>query len=563
MDTFKTADKIGQVRSHAAKELKLSFPIGKQTSEHFLGGDLDPNCLYEFSDPLVRIEYPGLIKNPEKALDTLGGIRLIENAIYHRQPLQKEKLTLKFHPNNVYMFGCHSDCHEELGFLVKIKENLRTKDISYEILGATNLAFKFERMCDFQYLPIKEKEPSENGEVSEFIYNKIFRNQLPTLEWMLKNDSPLFLVPGRYARFDQPQNLVQAGTTDLFNNIIRNSGRTTETKSQAQQKKQKESGVIQVNFGDNVEVPQNSAPNVFDVIAAKSLQVPYERVKKLFDERPIWSKVAIIHKLGITLESAKHILPCLAYYCNQGPWRTAWIKFGYNPTTDFNSRIYQVLDCRIGLAEGAQLKIRTKKGTSRVLAEEKHVSLTTPQESYFVFKPNVIPPARQMFYMFCDIHVPEIQEMFRKLPKLPPSAKCSPMSGWLPLKFHEQCREIVSKCIFKAVHEELLKEKRHQAEQKADKSNVATYCSQMLSNIRRGVSQSVGEYSGSQENLEEIHVSDSDEEIGEAQVVKSLPERLPENSDDEDEIDQDDSDLDIDMEAVEEVNELVGYMFPG
>lgn len=58
----------------------------------------------------------------------------------------------------------------------------------------------------------------------------------------------------------------------------------------------------------------------------------------------------MLHKTGLSQEHAKIVLPAVAYFCNTGPWRMAWIKFGYNPQKDSNSRIYQTLDYRIRTA---------------------------------------------------------------------------------------------------------------------------------------------------------------------------------------------------------------------
>ena len=36
------------------------------------------------------------------------------------------------------------------------------------------------------------------------------------------------------------------------------------------------------------------------------------------------------------------------------------------------------------------------------------------QESVFRFRPGIIPAYRQMFYQFCDIEIPEIQDLLHK-----------------------------------------------------------------------------------------------------------------------------------------------------
>lgn len=40
---------------------------------------LDPNCIMNIEKRLVRIEYPGEVKNVDKAIETLGGLDNIEN----------------------------------------------------------------------------------------------------------------------------------------------------------------------------------------------------------------------------------------------------------------------------------------------------------------------------------------------------------------------------------------------------------------------------------------------------------------------------------------------------
>lgn len=50
--------------------------------------------------------------------------------------------------------------------------------------------------------------------------------------------------------------------------------------------------------------------------------------------------------------------------------------------------------------------------------------------------------------------------MLSKLPNLPPDAKCDPKNGFLPARFHDQCREIASKYIVEQVKKELIESNR-------------------------------------------------------------------------------------------------------
>lgn len=78
----------------------------------------------------------------------------------------------------------------------------------------------------------------------------------------------------------------------------------------------------------------------------------YNQVKEMFDKRPIMSKMVVAYETQITNEKLKYILPTLAYYFTTGPWRIMWVRFGYDPRKDFESRYYQQLDYRIRLNSG-------------------------------------------------------------------------------------------------------------------------------------------------------------------------------------------------------------------
>lgn len=68
---------------------------------------------------------------------------------------------------------------------------------------------------------------------------------------------------------------------------------------------------------------------------------------KLFEERPIWSKAAVAYKTGISEATLKYVLPSVAYYFINGPWRVMWVRYGYDPRKDPSARIYQTFDFRI------------------------------------------------------------------------------------------------------------------------------------------------------------------------------------------------------------------------
>lgn len=55
--------------------------IGTVTTKSVLHDNVNSKYLYNFSKQIVRIEYPGLVKNINSAIDTLGKMQEIEMVI--------------------------------------------------------------------------------------------------------------------------------------------------------------------------------------------------------------------------------------------------------------------------------------------------------------------------------------------------------------------------------------------------------------------------------------------------------------------------------------------------
>ena len=68
----------------------------------------------------------------------------------------------------------------------------------------------------------------------------------------------------------------------------------------------------------------------------------------MFEEKPVWSRTALAaHLPSVKLHVISAALPVVAYYFVSGPWRSTWVRFGYDPRTDPRAKIYQTLDVRV------------------------------------------------------------------------------------------------------------------------------------------------------------------------------------------------------------------------
>lgn len=68
---------------------------------------------------------------------------------------------------------------------------------------------------------------------------------------------------------------------------------------------------------------------------------------QLFVDRPVWSKNALKCQVDLSPEQFKVCLPPIAYYFITGPWRSLWVKLGYDPRKDPSAKQYQLLDFRV------------------------------------------------------------------------------------------------------------------------------------------------------------------------------------------------------------------------
>jgi general transcription factor 3C polypeptide 5 (transcription factor C subunit 1) len=75
-------------------------------------------------------------------------------------------------------------------------------------------------------------------------------------------------------------------------------------------------------------------------------------VSRMFDEKPIWSKTSLTERLlekglSFSFGMLRRFLCRIAYYFSSGPFLRFWIKKGYDPRKDPDSRIYQRIDYRV------------------------------------------------------------------------------------------------------------------------------------------------------------------------------------------------------------------------
>ncbi|EEB14902.1 conserved hypothetical protein [Pediculus humanus corporis] len=403
----------------------------------------------EGNNSLVCIHYPGVVKNISNVLETLGGIRTISSTYSEKN----RRLELRWRPQDSFCKPTYGSRKSVVAIVLKIKykkkKNNEGRVLSYQSIGCVTEEYKFSNLCDFQFLPTSK---------DECIYDKIVPSGLD-LNW-LNSDAPYFLPPPTFSRFDTVQsfNFSKNLGEDDKSNVI---GRLTR----------KRYGCTKCLTFDNPEVPEFPknipAGGICSarIVSSETLQL----LKQLFQERPIYSKSAIRSISKVPLIQLKCLLPCVAYYFINGPWRSLWVRFGYDPRKDPKSRIYQTLDYRvrshlskdevknkrnnIGASVSYKFSNQAGKNISVISRNPTEVNFKEKQSDQMdhIFRPEMVPPSRQCYYQYCDIHVPEVQAMLENLENVDESTVCHEYDGWLPPAMADTCRDIMNKYVSEEV----------------------------------------------------------------------------------------------------------------
>ncbi|TVY44231.1 Transcription factor tau subunit [Lachnellula occidentalis] len=160
------------------------------------------------------------------------------------------------------------------------------------------------------------------------------------------------------------------------------------------------------------EVPSGD-PNLQSLVAI---------LKEALEERPIWTRRALVNRLGQSphLSLLKSAYQYVSYQFKNGPWREALVKYGVDPRSDPKYRIYQTIFFRISddVEPGVLWKDQRREQMLRYvrtdptshLFDGKHVSL------------------EGRVWQICDITDPLLYRLARDAPY--PREFSSKIDGW-------------------------------------------------------------------------------------------------------------------------------------
>lgn len=359
---------------------------------------------------LILIEYPGVVKNVDKMLETLGGMANLKK-VFSNSSL---RLQLKFRPNDPFAHCAIADKLQTNSLWVRTSKKRLTyadgsTEIKYEtsIVGVIEATYRFQTLADFQWLPLErthfdakatldkivtfeksptlnfdvnniemreesdpQNDPQQDDQVDDQADNELRKRSQQLLEKsstqpatyrsIFKQVYPHDPLDGKVRKLDADAPLFIMPM--IFSRFDSPSDYYYKSDPKPKKKRSKE---------EEEQPPKNNPSTISFNRKSRSKYVylvtfqedpPSERIepqtdanmdqqllaklKENFEERPIWSKTELAYRHQLRRIDLKFYLPLVAYYYVNGPFRGQWVRFGFNPKEDPSSRFYQTLDLR-------------------------------------------------------------------------------------------------------------------------------------------------------------------------------------------------------------------------
>jgi general transcription factor 3C polypeptide 5 (transcription factor C subunit 1) len=440
------------------------------------------------------VTFPGNVVNIEAAMDALGGIRTLMQTFNSSQ----KRPQLKFRPGDTGCIPVWGSKHQASHMLLHVKkrrhrytdskEEHPRDDPSIKFLGIVDTVFHFSTPADFQFIP-----PGLRGDpISMQPVHNLSTTEIQGDEVLDKKQS-LYIPPAVFSNMDKPLNYQYMQRVPSVTLVSRTA---PSCSSSNQSRVRRPSNAVMVSFHqkDIPSKPLNGGP-----------RVPPDRIeagRKLFEERPVWSRVAFQSEMKLGLDAGKSLLTQVAYYFTSGPWARLWVRLGYDPRVESSSYIYQGIDFRLRrrvteLGEVSSIRPRVMRRTvsSRCGGRQsKHKAINAldldqsgdadlsvdgsqsraESQPFYIFHPGVFPGHRQFFYQLCDIQVKEVKAMVQEVQL---QSECSEKDGWLPSNFIEDVRKILQakvKALVEEQAEDLSENMQMQEEASSEGESVAS-----------------------------------------------------------------------------------------
>ena len=421
---------------------------------------------------VLSIEYPGIVQDTDAALEKFKGKQLIQQCWYKpretlhqnsRRPNPNAKLHLYFRPNDLSSHPLVSDDSNDnaMKTIYVIGRRYRKKlpdgtfkfKNKYEFLGISPFTYKFSNLADFQFLPINSK-----GKLIQDLDGLSLQTCKPPEFFLEDSDPNLVAYPAAFSRFTRPDYKYQWSNVGSGENKSKKKKDTTVDKIEDSKtktiRKKRAIDFGQCSVATYNELARPSADDISNFIKKSPIknQVLMDKLKKIFEKRPIWLFRAIEVQLSeYSNDTLKQALPYVSFSFTDGPWQRSRCAYDFDPFSKLNREKalpLQVTDLRMTperfpISEDDRAKIDGLYGSDKSKERYSHSLATLRKddvvsdlqksealriaESFYIYRENMIPLTTQVYYQLIDIELDSVKDILKNEKR---SNSVDPRLGW-------------------------------------------------------------------------------------------------------------------------------------
>ncbi|GAA5980234.1 hypothetical protein JCM10908_001582 [Rhodotorula pacifica] len=426
---------------------------------------------------LATVEYPGPVHSIQNALDSLGGVNSVAKAFTAAlrnnagdqeggggeedaatAAAERVPLELNLDPNNRFSHPVQAHMTTTSNIVCRVVKRRRKKPIRdangviidagmYQIqpIAVEHRLARFRAMADYQYTPSRhagEDSALDMAEAIEKMDIKAIRNfKMPPPS----EDYPesAFLPPPTFSRHPLPS-IFDMHPAPGTVRVTTDAG-LTRLISAGRYKVRTVQSILHVQR----QVPTEPESILLDELGRDELSPIEEKMKKLLEERPCWTRTAMLNQLSPeehkAINANKSCWPMVSYTFADGPFRDLVIRYGYDPRADPEARFYQ----HIALRNLANVRTRAQPGT-RAQAQAGAASSrrgdkapTTSNLSHEFDGEHVY--GKIGHFQLCDISDPLLKSLIDSPDGVLPACSSDPNEGWYAYDYLEQIRQILKR----------------------------------------------------------------------------------------------------------------------
>ncbi|KAH9669425.1 transcription factor IIIC subunit 5 [Citrus sinensis] len=290
------------------------------------------------SNEVFAVHYPGYSSSTSRAIQTLGG----SEAILKARSSKSNKLELRFRPEDPYSHPAFGEVRPCNNLLLKMSKKKTSQPCDGQSPKLSNQTFKHPLHDAADVGNVPEIHQLESDSV---VSRKEAEKQ--------KSEDQVNLFADIVARVSEAYHFDGMADYQHVVAVHADVARRKKRNWTEVEEPQLRPSVIPSSLKKEARVEQNISEIPEKVqweefISRDSEQWKWQMaVSKLFDEQPIWPKSSINDRMldeGLKFNSImlKRLLLGIAYYFSSGPFLRFWIRKGYDPRKDPESRMLKI-----------------------------------------------------------------------------------------------------------------------------------------------------------------------------------------------------------------------------